>query len=189
MRRRCTSPTPTASTCWPMTWARTARCRAPRTSRSSRASSKPRTARSSGADGLAIDAQGRLYVASSAGVEVFDRDGKALGVIELPNAPQNLAFAGPDRRTLYVVGRGAVWKIRHAGQWSGQPARSDGHATDTLANRRDRLVSQRDKLARNQDSGTSNSAFDWAADDISLWTSRAMRVFLQRSQGDFVSVR
>jgi hypothetical protein len=25
-------------------------------------------------------------------------------------------------------------------------------------------------------------------DDISLWTSRAMRVFLQRSQGDFVGV-
>ena len=67
---------------------------------------------SSGADGLAIDAQGRLYVASSAGIEVFDRKGKALGVIEIPNAPQNLAFAGTDRRTLYVVGRGAVWKIR-----------------------------------------------------------------------------
>jgi gluconolactonase len=59
-----------------------------------------------------MDAQGRLYVASSAGVEVFDRKGKALGVIELPNPPQNLAFAGSDRRTLYVVGRGAVWKIR-----------------------------------------------------------------------------
>jgi sugar lactone lactonase YvrE len=67
---------------------------------------------SSGADGLAVDAQGRLYVASSAGIEVFDRKGKALGVIEIPNAPQNLAFAGADRRTLYVVGRGAVWKIR-----------------------------------------------------------------------------
>ena len=67
---------------------------------------------SSGADGLAVDAQGRLYVASSAGVEVFDRRGRALGVIEIPNPPQNLAFAGTDRRTLYVVGRGAVWKIR-----------------------------------------------------------------------------
>jgi sugar lactone lactonase YvrE len=67
---------------------------------------------SSGADGLAVDAEGRLYVASSAGVEVFDDEGKALGVIELPNAPQNIAFAGTDRSTLYVVGRGAVWKIQ-----------------------------------------------------------------------------
>ncbi len=67
---------------------------------------------SSGADGLAIDAAGRLYVASSAGVEVFDRKGGALGVLDIPNPPQNLAFAGNDRGTLYVVGRGAVWKIR-----------------------------------------------------------------------------
>jgi sugar lactone lactonase YvrE/glyoxylase-like metal-dependent hydrolase (beta-lactamase superfamily II) len=66
---------------------------------------------SSGADGLAVDAQGRLYVASSAGVEVFDRRGKALGVIDLPKAPQNLAFAGSSGNALYVVGRGAVWKI------------------------------------------------------------------------------
>ena len=66
----------------------------------------------SGADGLAVDASGRLYVATSAGVEVFDARGKALGVIELPRPPQNLAFAGADRKSLYVVGRGAVWKIR-----------------------------------------------------------------------------
>ncbi len=66
---------------------------------------------SSGADGLAIDSQGRLYVATSAGVEIFDVRGKALGIIELPKAPQNLAFAGAGGSTLYIVGRGAVWKI------------------------------------------------------------------------------
>jgi len=66
---------------------------------------------SSGADGLAVDAEGRLYVASSAGVQVFSAAGQALGVIALPRAPQNLAFAGTDRKTLYVVGRGAVWRL------------------------------------------------------------------------------
>lgn len=66
---------------------------------------------SSGADGLATDAQGRLYVASSVGIQVFSPKGKALGVIELPKAPQNLAFAGKDRKTLYVVGRGAAYRI------------------------------------------------------------------------------
>ena len=35
----------------------------------------------------------------------------ALGVIALPKKPQNLAFAGPDKHTLYVVGRGAAYKI------------------------------------------------------------------------------
>lgn len=65
----------------------------------------------SGADGLAVDAKGRLYVATAAGVQVFDPNGKALGVIPLPKAPQNLAFAGKDKKTLYVVGRGNAYRI------------------------------------------------------------------------------
>ena len=66
----------------------------------------------SGADGLAIDSEGRLYVATSIGVQVFDADGVALGTIPVSRAPQNLAFAGPDKRTLYIVGRGAAYRIR-----------------------------------------------------------------------------
>lgn len=72
---------------------------------------KTDTGYSSGADGLAVDAQGRVYVASSAGVQVFSAKGETLGTIELPKAPQNLAFAGADKRTLYVVGRGAAYRI------------------------------------------------------------------------------
>jgi gluconolactonase len=66
---------------------------------------------SSGADGLAVDAKGRLYVASTAGIQVFDASGAALGIIPLPKAPQNLAFAGKDKSYLYVVGRGAAYRI------------------------------------------------------------------------------
>ncbi len=66
---------------------------------------------SSGADGLAVDAEGRLYVASNAGVQVFGAKGEALGIIPLPQKPQNLAFAGKDKKTLYVVGRGAAYKV------------------------------------------------------------------------------
>lgn len=65
----------------------------------------------SGADGLAVDAKGRLYVASSAGIEVFSDKGDALGVIPLPKKPQNIAFAGKDKKTLYAVGRGAAYRI------------------------------------------------------------------------------
>lgn len=72
---------------------------------------KAETGITSGADGLAIDAKGRLYVASTAGVQVFDAKGKALGTIALPKAPQNLAFAGEGKQTLYVVGRGAAYKV------------------------------------------------------------------------------
>jgi gluconolactonase len=69
------------------------------------------TGSSSGADGLAVDASGRLYVASTVGIQVFSSKGEALGIIALPKAPQNLAFAGPGKKTLYVVGRGSAYKI------------------------------------------------------------------------------
>jgi gluconolactonase len=73
--------------------------------------SKGDTGWSSGADGLAVDGAGRLYVASNAGIEVFGPRGDALGVIALPKKPQNLAFSGPGKHTLYVVGRGAAYRI------------------------------------------------------------------------------
>lgn len=66
---------------------------------------------SSGADGLAVDSEDRLYVASNAGVETFNVKGEKLGVIALPHKPQNLAFAGKDKKTLYVVGRSAAYRI------------------------------------------------------------------------------
>jgi gluconolactonase len=70
----------------------------------------------SGADGLAIDSNGNLYVASSSGVQVFDEKGASLGIIPLPKSPQNLAFAGKDGKTLYIVGRGTVYKVATVAQ-------------------------------------------------------------------------
>lgn len=65
----------------------------------------------SGADGLAVDKDGRLFVASNSGIEVFSARGEALGVIPVPKKPQNIAFAGADKKTLYIVGRGAAYKV------------------------------------------------------------------------------
>jgi gluconolactonase len=59
-------------------------------------------------DGMAIDAAGRLYVTSQPGVQVFDRDGTYLGLIPTPRNAISVAFAGRDKRTLYVVGSGAL---------------------------------------------------------------------------------
>lgn len=72
---------------------------------------KTDTGGTSGADGLAVDADGRVYVASTAGIQIFSGKGEALGIIALPKAPQNIAFAGPGKKTLYAVGRGAAYKI------------------------------------------------------------------------------
>ena len=59
-------------------------------------------------DGMAIDAAGRLYVTSAPGVQVFGRDGTYLGLIPTPRNAISVAFAGPDKQTLYVVGSGAL---------------------------------------------------------------------------------
>lgn len=66
----------------------------------------------SGADGLAVDEKGRLYVATAVGVQVFSEEGEAMGIITLPKQPQNLAFSGPGRHALFVVGRGSVYRIQ-----------------------------------------------------------------------------
>jgi gluconolactonase len=59
-----------------------------------------------GADGLTIDADGRVYVATNVGIQVFDPHGQHLGTIPSPRPVTTLAFAGPDKKTLYFIGRG-----------------------------------------------------------------------------------
>ena len=64
------------------------------------------------ADGLAIDAEGRVYAAMPNGVQVFSPEGKPLGTIPTSRRVQNLAFAGADKKTLYMVGSGAAFKTQ-----------------------------------------------------------------------------
>lgn len=59
-------------------------------------------------DGMAIDAAGRIYVSSEPGVQVISPEGKYLGVIPTPRAAISSAFSGPGKKTLYVVGSGAL---------------------------------------------------------------------------------
>jgi len=61
-----------------------------------------------GADGMAIDAQGRLYVTGNLGVHVFSEQGQHLGMMPTPRRPITLAFSGADKKTLYVPMMGAV---------------------------------------------------------------------------------
>jgi len=61
----------------------------------------------SGGDGVAVDTEGRLYVTINAGVQVIDKSGASLGVIPTPRGVISVAFAGPGKKTLFVVGSGA----------------------------------------------------------------------------------
>jgi gluconolactonase len=62
-------------------------------------------------DGLALDSENRLYVATEQGVQVVSSTGDLLGLIPAPVRIQSIAFGGADRKTLYAVGRGAVYRI------------------------------------------------------------------------------
>ena len=60
-----------------------------------------------GGDGLAVDADGRLYVTTGQGVVVFDKAGRQLGAIPVPRRAITVAIGGPEGRTLYAGTLGA----------------------------------------------------------------------------------
>jgi gluconolactonase len=59
-------------------------------------------------DGIEVDATGRVYASSFAGVQVFSRDGELIGEIRLPGAV-NFVFGGPDRNVLFITADDAIW--------------------------------------------------------------------------------
>ena len=60
-------------------------------------------------DGMAVDAAGRVYISTgAAGIQVFAPDGKYVGTIPVPRDVASIAFSGPDKKTLYAQGRGAL---------------------------------------------------------------------------------
>lgn len=67
--------------------------------------------KSSGADGMKVDAEGNLYVATFAGVQIFNSEGVFQGIIYVPNYPVNLAFGGADMKTLYITSLDKIYSI------------------------------------------------------------------------------
>jgi gluconolactonase len=65
----------------------------------------------SGADGTAVDTDGRYYVATRTGVQIFLPDGTAAGTIPVPQYPVSVTFGGPNNDVLYMVGESSVWSI------------------------------------------------------------------------------
>ena len=61
-----------------------------------------------GGDGSTIDAAGRIYVTTNPGVQVISPEGKYLGLIPTPRGVISTAFGGRDKKTLFVLARGAT---------------------------------------------------------------------------------
>lgn len=71
------------------------------------------------ADGMTIDNEGRLYVATGGGIEVLSPQGQHAGTIPVRCPPadcQNVAFSGPEKKTLYIAGAGSLYKVEMVAQ-------------------------------------------------------------------------
>ncbi|MBS1812185.1 MAG: SMP-30/gluconolactonase/LRE family protein [Acidobacteria bacterium] len=80
------------------------------------------TADDSGADGMRVDRDGRLYVATRLGVQICDQAGRVNAILTTPNGKSsNLTFGGPDFDTLYVTAGDKVYKrklkVKGANAW------------------------------------------------------------------------
>lgn len=68
--------------------------------------------KSSGADGVALDIHGNLYVTSRFGVQIFSPEGEFIDLIEIPEAPTNCVFSGENLDTLFITARKNVYAIK-----------------------------------------------------------------------------
>jgi gluconolactonase len=73
---------------------------------------KPEDRLDSGADGSAVDTEGRYYVATRTGVQIFMPDGTYAGTIFVPQYPVSITFGGANNDILYMVGESSVWSIQ-----------------------------------------------------------------------------
>ena len=64
-----------------------------------------------GPDGMGVDCAGNLYVTGNAGVTVLDPSGAVLGTITGTTSTTNVAFGGPERRTLYITAGDSLYSI------------------------------------------------------------------------------
>ena len=64
-----------------------------------------------GSDGMTIDSKGNIYLTGK-GVTVFDKTGKKLGNIAVPeNWSANVCFGGKDRKTLFITASKGLYSI------------------------------------------------------------------------------
>jgi len=73
----------------------------------------PDTAEDSGADGMRVDTEGRLYVATRMGIQVCDQAGRVNCILPTPNRRvANLTFGGEAFDTIYAACGDKIYKRR-----------------------------------------------------------------------------
>ena len=62
-------------------------------------------------DGVKVDQKGNLYVCGPGGIWVISAEGKHLGTIKAPKNPHNIAWGGPDGKTLYITAQNTLYRM------------------------------------------------------------------------------
>ena len=63
-------------------------------------------------DGIKVDQEGNLYVCGPGGVWILSPQGHALGTIQGPEIPHNLAWGDQDAQTLYMTAMTGIYRMR-----------------------------------------------------------------------------
>ena len=63
-------------------------------------------------DGMKVDTDGRVFCVGSGGFWVIEPSGEVAGVVRTGEVTRNLAFGGPDNRTLYMTPGDSLWSMR-----------------------------------------------------------------------------
>ena len=68
-------------------------------------------ARPGAPDGMKVDETGNVYSTGPGGIWIFSPKGKPLGTIVMPEKSANVAWGGPDRKTLYITASTSIYRI------------------------------------------------------------------------------
>ena len=64
-----------------------------------------------GSDGITLDTEGNLYL-TGRGVAVYDKTGKLLGNIPVPERwTANVCFGGKDRKSLFITASTGLYRM------------------------------------------------------------------------------
>ena len=79
----------------------------------------------SGADGMTVDDQGHVWVATNTGVQICDQAGRVVAIVRKPQpgSLSNVVLGGPDRQTLFATAGDKVFsrQVRRKGVVSWEP--------------------------------------------------------------------
>jgi len=63
-----------------------------------------------GSDGLTIDDEGNVYL-TGGGINVFDKTGKKITTLAVPEGAANMCFGGMDRKTLFITAQKSLYAV------------------------------------------------------------------------------